>query len=160
MNMSRGKTALLVVLLMSSGFYAYTRYQELTPSPAINNGRDSEFTGRPPRPDGTPSPEAEQRRQEFAKTLNLTPQQEEQLQQLRDSNGGRTGFRDGMSSFSMILTPQQRTQMAAMRDARRDKGARAVMSASEFQKYQEKRAQRRASNPGGPGRRGGPGGPG
>lgn len=160
MNMSRGKSALLIVLLMGSGFYAFTRYQELTPSPAINNGRSDEFERRSSREGDRSSSGAEQRRQQFAKALNLTPQQQDQFRQLRKTQAGRGSFRDGMSSFSAILTPQQRTQMAAMRDARRDRGARAVMSASEFQKYQEKRAQRRASNPGGPGRRGGPGGPG
>lgn len=146
MSISRGKTALLIIMLSTSAYYAYTRYQELSPSPAINNGHSDDFARV--RHDGPPTPDMEKRRQEFRTALNLTPQQEEQVKQLREANGGRTSFREGMSSFTQILTPAQRSAMAAMRDARRDKGAKAAMSAGDYEKYRQKRDERRRNNPG------------
>lgn len=155
MNLTRGKAAVLVACLMASSYYGYSKYKSITPSPAINNGVSSDMMVRRPdgerRRDGQPD---EQRRQQFAKALNLTPEQQEAMRKLREQ--GVEG-RDRWSSMSAILTPQQRAQMDAMRDERRDRGAKAALSPGDFEKYKAKRNQMRAQGrgfrgPGGGGR--------
>jgi len=136
--MTRGKTALLIVMLLGSSYYGYSKYKALTPSPTINNGVSDDFVVRRVRGD---DPEAKKRREEFAKQLNLTPEQQEQMKKMREQAGGRGNW----TSMTAILTPQQRAQMAAARDARRDKGAKAALNKGDFERYKAKRDQMRGN---------------
>lgn len=145
MTLTRGKTAILIILLVGSSYYGYSKYRTLTPSPAINNGHANEFGG-PRRIRNSGSPEDKQRHEQFVKALNLTPEQQAQMKALREQAGKGDG-RDRFTSFSQILTPQQRAQMAAMRDARRDKGAKAALSSADFEKYRAKRDEMRKNHP-------------
>jgi hypothetical protein len=156
MNVTRGKAALLIVCLTASSYYGYSKYKIITPSAAINNGVSSEMRGPGERGerrrDGEPN---EARRQQFAKALNLTAEQQEAMRKMREQ--GVEG-RDRWTSMAAILTPQQRAQMDAMRQERRDRGAKAALSGTDFEKYRAKRDQMRAQGRGP--RLRGPGGPG
>ncbi len=162
MNLTRGKAAVLVVCLMASSYYGYSKYKSITPSAAINNGNSGDMMiRRPPGGEGRGGAPDEERRQQFAKALNLTPEQQEAMKKLREQ--GVEG-RDRWSSMSAILTPQQQAQMDAMRQERRDRGAKAALSPGDFEKYKAKRDQMRAEGrgprfrgPGGPGGGGGGG---
>ena len=154
MELSRGKTAILIVMLAGSCYYGYSKYKSITPGPAINNGHGDEFA----RGSRDRTPEGDKRREEFMASMNLTPEQKEAMAALRKSGEQGEG-RDRFTSFSQILTPAQRAQMQAARDARRDKGAKAALNSGDFAKYKEKEAARRASWGGGRGGPGGPGGP-
>jgi len=139
--MTRGKTALLIVMLLGSSYYGYSKYKALTPSPAINNGVNGEFVVR--RMDD--SEEGKKRREEFAKQLNLTPEQQEAMKKMREQMADGERGRGRWTSMTAILTPQQRAQMAAARDARRDKGAKAALNKGDFEKYKAKRDQMRGN---------------
>lgn len=154
MNLTRGKAAVLVVCLMASSYYGYSKYKSITPSAAINNGNSGDMMIRRPGGEGRGGAPDEERRQQFAKALNLTPEQQEAMKKLREQ--GVEG-RDRWSSMSAILTPQQQAQMDAMRQERRDRGAKAALSPGDFEKYKAKRDQMRAEGRGPRFR--GPGGP-
>lgn len=139
MTITRGKTALLVVLLAGSGYYGFSKYQELTPSAAINNGVSSEF-GSSRRGGGDDA----SRQNQFKELAGLTPEQEKAMRKLRKS--GVEG-RDRWTSMSAILTPEQRTRMQATMQERRDRGAKAALSPTDFAKYSQKRDQMRANRP-------------
>jgi Spy/CpxP family protein refolding chaperone len=134
MELSKGKVAVLAVMLVGSAYYGITKYRSLTPNPSVNNGVTDDFR-RGPRKEITP-----QRKQQFETQLGITPDQQKKLDALR-SQGKSGNWRDRMSSMSAILTPEQRAKMQAMRTARMDSTAKKALPPGEFEAYKQKRDQ-------------------
>lgn len=150
--MASKKGAVAALLILVAGGLTYAQMKKMTPGPEINNGHDGEDFG-PPRQERAVL-------QEIAREAKITPQQQKQLEQLRE----RGDWREMREKVNDILTSEQlqvaREQMRErfqQRRAQRDARMRAALGPEEFKRYQEKRDER-FRNRGGRGRGGGPGG--
>jgi len=141
-----------IVLFAVAGTYGYSKYAKLRPGPEINNGVTGDFE----RPTAA---QREERREEWSKEIGITPEQQKQMDEIREkADGDWRQMREGMEK---VLTEDQRAKIRSgfeARRAQRDQQMRASMSGADFEAYQKRREemrQRWQQNGGGGGRRGG-----
>lgn len=136
------KVLVAIALLGIAGGYGYSRYAKLRPNEAITNRQTSEF-------DRGPDPERrEQVQQQIAKAANLTPEQQKQLEEIREEANG--DWRQMREKMGEVLTPEQREKLRqtfaarrAEREAQRDAEARAAMSGPDYERYKQRQEERR-----------------
>lgn len=155
MASQKAKIAAAAVLLTVAGIYAYQSYTRLQPSPAINNGATGEGPGR----GGTPQ-QREAMMKEMAAAVGITPEQQKQLDAIREKAMAEGNPMAMMTSGAAVLTPEQREKTRdffRQQMEKRDAKAKASMSAEEYDRYREKRREMfsRWGGPGGAGRPGG-----
>jgi Spy/CpxP family protein refolding chaperone len=130
------KTKLFIAIIMfiAAGSYGWMKVRSVTPGAVANNGITDEFSGGEDR---------EQRMQQMAKAANITPEQQQKLEEVREKHGD--DWRQGREEMQKILSPEQRDkirenfqQQRVLRDAKTQK----MMSDAEYKRYQEKRAER------------------
>jgi Spy/CpxP family protein refolding chaperone len=168
-----------VLLLIGVGF-AYNQYSKFTPPPAPERGQMQVRAGGgpPAAAAGTqrmgPPSEADRKkfRDEMIKDLNLTPEQQAQVQAVEKEMEGKDGpenMRARFEAMDKILTPEQKQQarakMGEHMKARMQEHIK-TLSSEDQQKFMQKLDERMKNGggpfgppPGGPGGPGGPEGP-
>lgn len=153
-NANFAKGMIVIALLIAAGVLAYGNIKKAQPSSAINNGHSDDFNPQ----------EHQAERRQMARELNLTPEQQKKIEELRanaeQSTDPRSRFRAMGMGFRDVLTTEQRTKIQEMRQAQRaqrDAKTKTVLGEEQFKKYQELQRARWGGR-GGRGGRGGPGG--
>lgn len=168
---SAGKMALAIIFVLGSAVFLYGQYDKTRtqppPPPAsmetvmAGGGAGFDFDGPMPGGGGQggrnqwqaafPEAEREKMRQEMAKELKLTPEQQTKLREAEKAleSGSNEDRRNVMRQMGEVLTPEQQGQMGAFMMRRgqefrqkRLETAKKLLGEDEFKKFEKKLQQR------------------